>query len=125
MRTLFKKGAALGPSLAFLAASTNLVLELGVILWLLLGWRFMVAEWLGGLVMIAVMIPVSRMLVHQRLIDAARNHDETHRGHDHGAMPCRATAGTSGYTILRRCRLSHRPSPWTGACYGRTLPSVS
>ncbi len=48
MRTLFKKGATLGPSLAFLVASTNLVLELGVILWLLLGWRFMVAEWIGG-----------------------------------------------------------------------------
>lgn len=98
MRTLFKKGAALGPSLAFLTASTNLVLELGVILWLLLGWRFMVAEWLGGLVMIAVMIPVSRMLVHQRLIDAARNHDETHQGHDHGAM---TVPGDSWYERLR------------------------
>ncbi|MBA2936538.1 permease [Sphingomonas sp. CGMCC 1.13654] len=86
MRTLFKKGAALGPSLAFLVASTNLVLELGVILWLLLGWRFMLAEWLGGLVLIAIMVPLSRAFVSQRLIEAARDHEEAGRGHDHGAM---------------------------------------
>lgn len=48
MRTMFKKGAALVTSLAFLFASTNLVLELGLILLLLLGWQFMAAEWPGG-----------------------------------------------------------------------------
>jgi hypothetical protein len=85
MRTLFKKGAALGPSLAFLVASTNLVLELGIILWLLLGWRFMVAEWLGGIVMIAVLVPLSRLVVSRRVTDAARGHDETGSGHDHAA----------------------------------------
>jgi hypothetical protein len=55
MRTLFKKGAALTPSLAFLFASTNLVLELGIILYLLMGWQFTAGEWIGGLVLIAVM----------------------------------------------------------------------
>lgn len=49
-RTLFKKGAALIPSLAFLFASTNLVIELGIILYLLLGWRFMFGEWIGGVI---------------------------------------------------------------------------
>jgi hypothetical protein len=44
MRTLFRKGAALATSLAFLFASTNLVIELGVILYLLMGWQFMVGE---------------------------------------------------------------------------------
>ena len=44
MRTLFKKGAALIPSLAFLFASTNLVIELGIILYLLMGWQFTAAE---------------------------------------------------------------------------------
>src|ERR1700694_2327868 len=47
-KTLFKQGAALVPSLAFLFSSTNLVLELGIILWLLMGWQFTVAEWIGG-----------------------------------------------------------------------------
>src|SRR6201996_7676501 len=54
-KTLFKKGAALIPSLAFLFSSTNLVLELGIVLWLLLGWQFTLAEWIGGLVLIALM----------------------------------------------------------------------
>lgn len=98
MRTLFKKGAALGPSLAFLVASTNLVLELGIILWLLLGWRFMAAEWIGGLVMIAVMIPMSRTFVRRRLIDEARRHDETGDGHDHGAI---ALPGDTWWKRLR------------------------
>jgi uncharacterized membrane protein YraQ (UPF0718 family) len=44
-RALFKKGAAFIPSLAFLFASTNLVIELGIILYLLMGWQFTVAEW--------------------------------------------------------------------------------
>lgn len=86
MRTLFKKGAALAPSLAFLVASTNLVIELGVVLWLLLGWRFAVAQWLGGLVLIAVLVPLSRVLVSSSLIDTARNHQEGGGDHDHGAM---------------------------------------
>src|SRR6267378_5327571 len=47
-RTLFKKGAGLIPSLAFLFASTNLVLELGLVLWFLMGWQFTAAEWIGG-----------------------------------------------------------------------------
>src|ERR1700694_3361261 len=54
-KTLFKKGAARAPSLAFLFSSTNLVLELGIILWLLLGWQFTAAEWIGGVVLIAVL----------------------------------------------------------------------
>ncbi|MBA2935188.1 permease [Sphingomonas sp. CGMCC 1.13654] len=86
MRTLFKKGAALGPSLAFLVASTNLVLELGVILWLLMGWRFMVAEWVGGTILIILMVPIVRLAIPRSLIDAARVHEETGQGHDHGGM---------------------------------------
>ncbi len=54
-KTLFKKGAAFIPSLAFLFSSTNLVIELGIVLWLLMGWQFTAAEWIGGLVLIAIM----------------------------------------------------------------------
>jgi len=86
MRTLFKRGAALGPSLAFLIASTNLVLELGVILWLLMGWRFVIAEWLGGIVMVAVVALLAHWLVPRSFIKDAREHQETGHGHDHGPM---------------------------------------
>ena len=55
MRTLFKKGAALNTSLAFLFSSTNLVLELGIVLYVLMGWQFTAGEWIGGVVMVVVM----------------------------------------------------------------------
>ena len=83
MRTLFKKGAALVTSLAFLFASTNLVLELGIILYLLLGWQFMAAEWLGGLVLIAIMSVLVKLTYPERLVEDARNHPEQGAGHEH------------------------------------------
>ena len=53
-RSLFEKGASAASALAFQFASTNLVVELGVVLWVLIGWQFTLAEFLGGLVLIAV-----------------------------------------------------------------------
>jgi uncharacterized membrane protein YraQ (UPF0718 family) len=85
-KTLFKRGAALVPSLAFLFSSTNLVLELGVILWLLMGWQFTAAEWLGGLVLIAVMTLLVRLTYPKALVEEARRHVDRAGGHDHGSM---------------------------------------
>lgn len=76
MRTLFKKGAALATSLAFVFASTNLVLELGIILYLLLGWQFMAGEWIGGIVLVAVMSILVRLTYPRKLAEEARNHEE-------------------------------------------------
>jgi uncharacterized protein len=85
-RTLFKKGAALIPSLAFLFASTNLVIELGIILYLLLGWQFMLGEWIGGVVLIVIMSVLVRLTYPQRLVEKARQHPEAAAGHEHGEM---------------------------------------
>ncbi|MEG9524950.1 MAG: permease [Hyphomicrobiales bacterium] len=86
MRTLFKKGAALVTSLAFLFASTNLVLELGLILYVLLGWQFMLGEWIGGLVLIAIMTTLVKLTYPTRLAEEARQHKEESRGHEHMNM---------------------------------------
>ncbi|WP_174800484.1 permease [Martelella limonii] len=86
MRTLFKKGAALVNALAFLFASTNLVIELGIILFLILGWQFMAAEWIGGLVLIALMSIAVKLTYPKKLVEDARTHEEEGHGHDHGAM---------------------------------------
>jgi len=86
MRTLFKKGAALVNALAFLFASTNLVLELGVILLLLLGWQFALGEWLGGVVLIAVMAVLVRLTYPKSLVEEARRHEEASGGHEHMSM---------------------------------------
>ncbi len=59
-KSLFQKGASRATSLAFQFASTNLVWELGLVLWVLIGWQFTLAEYLGGIVMIALMTLVLR-----------------------------------------------------------------
>src|SRR4030088_1021862 len=85
-KTLFKKGAALVPSLAFLFASTNLVLELGIVLWLLMGWQFTAAEWIGGLVLIAIMTVLVKLTYPKALVEEARRHVDEATGHEHGSM---------------------------------------
>lgn len=86
-RTLFKKGAALVPALAFLFASTNLVVELGIVLYLLMGWQFTAAEWIGGIVLIAIMAMLVKLTCPTGLIEEARHHSEGGGGgHHHGEM---------------------------------------
>ena len=86
MRTLFKKGAALGTALAFMFSSTNLVLELGIILYVLMGWQFMAGEWIGGIVLVTVMSLLLKAVYPARLIEAARQHEEEGSGHHHMSM---------------------------------------
>lgn len=83
-KTLFKKGAGLIPSLAFLFSSTNLVIELGLILLLLMGWQFAAAEWIGGVVLIAIMAALVKLTYPEKLVRQAREHVDQATGHDHG-----------------------------------------
>ena len=85
-RSLFKKGAALIPSLGFLFASTNLVIELGIILYLLMGWQFTAAEWIGGVVLVVIMTVLVRLTYPARLVEEVRHHPERAGGHEHNAM---------------------------------------
>jgi uncharacterized membrane protein YraQ (UPF0718 family) len=71
-RSLFRKGADFTAAMAFEIGSTNLVLELGVILALLMGWQFTAAEFVGGPLMIVVLAVLFRLFVRARLIDTAR-----------------------------------------------------
>src|SRR6266566_2560495 len=71
-RALFRRGASFTAAMAFEIASTNLVIELGIILALLLSWQFTLAEFVGGPIMIVLMAVAFRLFVRKRLIDAAR-----------------------------------------------------
>ncbi|MFE3496154.1 permease [Streptomyces sp. NPDC059175] len=71
-RSLFRKGANFTAAMAFEIASTNLVVELGVILALLMGWQFTVAEFVGGPIMIVVLAVLYRRLLRGRLVAEAR-----------------------------------------------------
>jgi uncharacterized membrane protein YraQ (UPF0718 family) len=83
-KSLFQKGASAATALAFQFASTNLVWELGLVLWVLLGWQFTLAEYLGGVVMIALMAALLRLFVSPRLERVARaNAQAADTGHQH------------------------------------------
>jgi uncharacterized membrane protein YraQ (UPF0718 family) len=93
-KSLFQKGASAVSALAFQFASTNLVWELGLVLWVLIGWQFTLAEYLGGIVMIVLMAVLLRLFVSRTLEQQAREHAITaDTGHLHPvaneAMPLR------------------------------------
>src|SRR5580658_9876801 len=71
-RSLFRKGASFIAAMAFEIASTNLVIELGIILALLISWQFTLAEFIGGPIMIVLLAVAFRLFVRERLIEAAR-----------------------------------------------------
>jgi uncharacterized membrane protein YraQ (UPF0718 family) len=77
-RSLFRKGADFTASMAFMFASTNLVIELGIIIWLLLGWQFVLGEFVGGPLMIVLLALLFRAFLRRRLVDEAR--EEAERG---------------------------------------------
>jgi uncharacterized membrane protein YraQ (UPF0718 family) len=71
-RSLFRKGASFTSAMVFEIASTNLVIEMGIILALLISWQFTLAEFVGGPIMIVLVAVAFRVFVRQRLIEAAR-----------------------------------------------------
>jgi uncharacterized membrane protein YraQ (UPF0718 family) len=71
-RSLIRKGADFTAAMAFQIASTNLVVELGIIMALVLGWQFTAAEFVGGPLMIVLVALLFRRLLSRRLLDEAR-----------------------------------------------------
>jgi uncharacterized membrane protein YraQ (UPF0718 family)/YHS domain-containing protein len=83
-KSLFQKGASAASALAFQLASTNLVWELGLVLWVLIGWQFTLGEYLGGLVMIGLVALLLRLFVSPALEQQAREHaGAADTGHQH------------------------------------------
>jgi uncharacterized membrane protein YraQ (UPF0718 family)/YHS domain-containing protein len=83
-KSLFTRGASASAALAFQLASTNLVWELGLVLWVLIGWQFTLAEYVGGIVMSALIALLMRAFVSERLEgEARRRAEEAETGHQH------------------------------------------
>ena len=96
-RSIFRKGVNFTAAMAFEFASTNLVIELGVILALLLGWQFTLAEFVGGILMVAILAVVFRAFLTPELVEAARRHAERGllgRMEGHAEMDMSATGGS-------------------------------
>lgn len=77
-RSIFRKGGNFTAAMAFQFASTNLVIELGIILAVLMGWQFTLAEFVGGPLMIALLVLIFRIFLTPRLVEAAKR--QTERG---------------------------------------------
>jgi len=104
-RTLFRKGADFIAAIAFQFASTNLVVELSVLLAVMLGWQFMAAEFVGGPIMIVFLVILLRATVRPKLIEAARRHAEmglAGRMEGHAAMDMSLHEGTFWQKITSR-----------------------
>ncbi|ORV75609.1 hypothetical protein AWC07_23080 [Mycobacterium gastri] len=112
-RSLFRKGANFTAAMAFEISSTNLVVELGIILALLMGWQFTAAEFVGGPLMIIVLALLFRLFVRSRLIDAAREQaDQGLAGSMEGHAAMDMSVGGEG-------------SFWRRLSSGRAFTSVS
>ena len=105
-KSLFQKGADFVTAMVFMFASTNLVLELGVVLVILMGWQFAAAEFIGGPIMIILLALLGGVVLHRRLTEPARRrlatgHLATGHDHDHDAM--------AGVSAARQTDLEAQP----------------
>jgi hypothetical protein len=96
-RSMFRKGANFTAAMAFQFASTNLVLELGILLAVLMGWQFTLAEFLGGPLMITIMVLLFKAFLMPKIVEAARQQAEKGlqgRMEGHAAMDMSVHEGT-------------------------------
>jgi uncharacterized protein len=96
-RSMFRKRANFTAAMAFQFASTNLVLELGILLAVLMGWQFTLAEFTGGPLMIVIMVLLFKVLLSPRIVEAARQQAEKGlqgRMEGHAAMDMSVHEGT-------------------------------
>ena len=88
-KSLFQKGADFVTATVFMFASTNLVIELGIVLVVLMGWQFGAAEFVGGPIMITLLAIIGGWVLHRRLTDPIRDRlraGQMEGSHDHQAM---------------------------------------
>jgi uncharacterized protein len=102
-RSMFNKGANFTAAIAFQFASTNLVMELGILLAVLMGWQFTLAEYVGGPIMIVILVALFRMFLHPQLVEAARRQAE--KGvqgwmEGHAAMDMSVHSGSLWHALL-------------------------
>ena len=103
-KTLFQRGADFVNSLVFMFASTNLVIELGIVLWVLIGWQFALAEFVGGAIMIVLLSLGARLVLRRDEIADAReglgpSEATSPRGERTGPTTLAGWADAASYTL--------------------------
>jgi len=118
-RSAMQQGAALIPALAFMFASTNLVIELGAVPWVLMGWQFVFAEVLGALMLILIMWLLIRLFLPKTLETQIRQraanqtHENGHCHHEHPPSPGSGAAGEHEFATANPSVGGHEISKWT------------
>ena len=111
-KSLFARGADFTASMVFMVASTNLVVELGIVLWLLIGWEFALAEFVGGAIMIVLLGLVLPRVIPERWIADARRRlesgeakdDDPHAHHGHDAADSNDNGPSDHQPLRQRIR---------------------
>src|SRR5260370_27172029 len=105
--SLFQKGADFTTAMVFMLASTNLVIELGLVLWVLIGWQFAVSEYVGGIIMVGLLALVARFFFRPALVERARQRlaEQSSASAQHPGDP----GGGGGVALARILRF---PTAW-------------
>ena len=124
-KSLFKKGAGFLPSLAFLLASTNLVIELGIIISIFLAWQFVVGEYIGGMLLILCSWLLVRLTRPKKLIEEAREHlqgggDDASEGQDWKEK----ITSLAGWQAVARNYFMEWKMVWKDVTFGFTIAGV-
>ncbi|TMC44738.1 MAG: YHS domain-containing protein [Chloroflexi bacterium] len=111
-KSLFQKGADFTTAMVFMLASTNLVIELGLVLWILIGWQFALSEYVGGIIMIGLLAVVARFFFRPFVVERARQHLAERRLGAAGPDQMHDPAGGQPVALARRLR---SPAAWADA----------
>ena len=131
-RSIFEKGASFTSAMVFELASTNLVIELGIILVVLMGWQFALAEYLGGVLMVIFLALIFRLTLTPRLVSVAKEqaaHGRMGRMEGHAAMDMSVSGGSwwarllsgNGFTALSQYFVMDWASVWLDIVLGLVI----
>src|SRR2546425_8452121 len=110
-KSLFQKGADFTTAMVFMLASTNLVIELGLVLWILIGWQFALSEYVGGIIMIGLLALAARFVFPVVVVARARHYLVEHSSAIARPDSVHQAAGEA-VPLTRRLRL---PATWADA----------
>jgi uncharacterized protein len=114
-KSLFAKGADFTSAMVFMFASTNLVVELGVVMLVLLGWQFAAAEFVGGPIMIVLLAVAGGLIFTGPVLARAREKVSARRGHDHAAMTDVSDERQAELETLSLSTKIHSGAAWSDA----------
>jgi len=111
-KSLFQKGADFTTAMVFMLASTNLVIELGLVLWILIGWQFALSEYVGGIIMIGLLALAARFVFPSVVVARARQHLVEHSVMAAGGNHPPDAGGETRVALTGRLR---SPAAWADA----------